>query len=160
MARNEKRRMFILITPVCVANNFIKRGKAEDIEITPLKLQKLIYFLFAEYLRRTDDTLFTERFETWTLGPVVPSVYAEFSSYGKKPIETFASDSQGNSYIVTEIGVFKQCIDKIWCQYKDFSGEQLSHLTHRPGTAWSIAKEKQSRYLDLGDIKNEQEQFA
>lgn len=160
MARNEKRRMFILITPVCVANNFIKRGKAEDIEITPLKLQKLIYFLFAEYLKRTGNTLFTEKFETWTRGPVVPSVYAEFSSYGKNPIETYASDSQGNSYIVTETGVFKQCIDKIWCQYKDYSGEYLSRLTHQSGTAWSKAKEAQSRYLDLEDIKNEPDPIA
>ena len=105
MKKRGKRRSFVLITAVCVANNFLKRGKAENIEITPLKLQKLIYFLYADYLKRSNDELFSERFETWTLGPVVPSVYDEFRSYGKKPIATYASDSLGNSYIVTEQGI-------------------------------------------------------
>ena len=86
-----------MITAVYVANNFLRRGKADEIEITPLKLQKLIYFLYKDYLKRTNDMLFSEPFETWTLGPVVPSVYAEFSSYGKNAIQTYAKDSQGNS---------------------------------------------------------------
>ena len=160
MKRREKRGMFILITPVCVANNFIRRGKAEDIEITPLKLQKLLYFLFKDYLKRTNSPLFTEQFETWTLGPVVPSVYAEFSSYGKNAIETYAKDSRGNSYIVTEEGVFKECLDKVWRQCKNFRGEELSSITHQPGTAWTKAKDARKRYLNVEDIRNEPEQFA
>ena len=149
-----------MITAVYVANNFLRRGKADEIEITPLKLQKLIYFLYKDYLKRTNDMLFSEPFETWTLGPVVPSVYAEFSSYGKNAIQTYAKDSQGNSYIVTEQGIFKECIDKVWRQCKNFKGEELSSITHQEGTAWTKAKDAKERYLRIEDIKNEPEQFA
>lgn len=147
----------LVITPVFVANNFLKRGQTEDINISPLKLQKLVYFLYKDYLKRTGESLFSERFETWKKGPVVPSIYAEFSSYGRLPIKTFATDSRGKCFIVTENGVFKECIDRIWRVYGNYSAGELSELTHTEGSAWSKAKAKQQRYLDIEDIKNEPE---
>ena len=160
MVRNEKGRLFVMIAPVCVANNFIKRGLEDKIEITPLKLQKLVYFMFREYLKRTGKCLFTEPFETWTKGPVIPSIYTEFSSYGANPIKTFAKDSQGHIYIVTETGVFKECLEKVWCSYGRNTGEVLSEITHRVGSAWDKAKKEKNRCLKVEDIKNEEEYFA
>ena len=111
-----------MISPVFVANNFLKRGQNEKIDITPLKLQKLVYFLYKDYLKRTGNPLFSESFETWKKGPVVPSIYAEFNSYGKLPIKTFATDSRGKCFVVTECGVFKECLDRIWRVYGNYSG--------------------------------------
>ncbi len=149
-----------MISPVVVANNFLVRGKNEDIEITPLKLQKLVYFLYVDYLKTTQEKLFTERFETWSRGPVIPSIYTEFSSYGSKPIKTFAKDSQDKCYMVSEAGPFKECIDRVWNKFKDLSGGELSDITHRPGTAWSKAKDREENYLRDEDIKNEPEWSA
>lgn len=146
-----------MIAPVFVANNFLKRGQAESIDITPLKLQKLVYFLYKDYLKRTNQLLFSEKFETWKKGPVVPSIYAEFSSYGKRPIQTYATDSRGKCYIVTESGVFKECIDRIWRVYGNYSAGRLSELTHTEGSAWHKAMKQESQYLDIEDIKNEPE---
>lgn len=157
MSLINRRRRYVLITPVFVANNFLRRGRAEDIDITPLKLQKLVYFLYKDYLKRTGESLFSEQFETWKKGPVVPSIYAEFSSYGKRSIRSYATDSRGKCYAVTETGVFKECLDRIWRIYGDYSGEVLSALTHTEGSAWSKAKENESRYLKDEDIKNEPE---
>ena len=75
------RGQFFVIAPIYVANNFLTRGRKDDIDISPLKLQKLIYFLYKDYLKRTGELLFTERFETWKRGPVIPSIYVEFSAY-------------------------------------------------------------------------------
>lgn len=155
-----RKRRITLITPVFVANNFLRRGMAENVGITPLKLQKLVYFLYREYLKRTNEQLFSERFETWKFGPVVPSIYAEFSSYGSNEIKTYASDSKGKSYIVTETGVFKECLDKVWGIYGRYSGETLSALTHKDGTAWSKAKDNKQKYLEIEDIRNEEETYA
>lgn len=149
-----------MISPVYVANNFLVRGKDDCIEITPLKLQKLVYFLFKDYLKRTGNPLFSEQFETWKYGPVIPSIYAEFSSYGSNPINSFAVDSQNKCYIVSETGVFKECLDNVWKKYATCPGTTLSELTHRPGTAWSKAKEKESRYLSLEDIRSEADLLA
>lgn len=155
-----KKEAFVLISPAHVANNFIKRGLDEDIDITPLKLQKLVYFLFVDYLKKTGDKLFNERFETWSKGPVIPSLYTEFSSYGWKPIKTFAEDSQGKSYAVVETGAFKESIDVVWNKFKDYSGNTLSDITHRENTAWSKAKEREEQYLRDEDIQNEPEYIA
>lgn len=152
-----RRRRYVMIAPIFVSNNFLKRGKAEKIDITPLKLQKLVYFLYKDYLKRTGEPLFSDRFETWKKGPVVPSIYAEFSSYGKLPIRSFATDSRGKCFIVTEEGIFKECIDRIWRIYGNYSGGALSELTHTEGSAWSKAKSQGQRYLNIEDIKNEPE---
>ena len=157
MGLMNRRRRFILVAPVYVANNFLRRGQVEGVEITPLKLQKLVYFLYKEYLKHTGNLLFSEQFETWKYGPVVPSIYAEFSSYGSNMIKSFAVDSQDKCYIVTEAGAFKDCIDKVWSMYKEYSGDTLSRLTHRSGTAWSKAKEREERYLSIEDIKSEED---
>lgn len=149
-----------MVSPMHVANNLLLRGQSEKVDITPLKLQKLIYFLYKDYLKKTGEPLFSEQFETWTFGPVVPSIYAEFSSYGKKPIRTFARDSRGKSFMVTESGTFGMSLDKVWGIYGRLSGETLSRLTHKEGTAWSKAKDRKSNYLTIEDIKNEEELFA
>lgn len=160
MSLFDRRERIFLITPVFVANNFLKRGRAENVAITPLKLQKLVYFLYREYYKRTDELLFSERFETWKYGPVVPSIYAEFSSYGNNEIKSYATDSRGKCFVVTEDGVFKESIDKVWAIYGGHSGEVLSALTHKEGTAWTKAKDAQKKYLNLDDIKKEEELYA
>ncbi|MBR6647500.1 MAG: DUF4065 domain-containing protein, partial [Clostridia bacterium] len=71
-----------MITPVIVANNFIARALNENVPLTPMKLQKLIYFLYKEYLKTTGERLFTESFEVWQYGPVIASVYDEFKGFG------------------------------------------------------------------------------
>lgn len=153
--RKDKEVIFV-VTPVIVANNFIYRAIEEHKDITPLKLQKLIYFLFKEYLQKTGRELFGERFETWKYGPVLPSVYYEFASFGRNSITKFARDSQNIVQIVTEEGVFKDALDSVWMRYKDFSGEALSEKTHTSGSAWAIACNNKSMYLKTEDIKNEQ----
>lgn len=146
-----------MISSVYVANNILKKGLENDVDVTPLKLQKLVYFVYKAYLKKTGRELFSEPFETWTHGPVAPSIYVEFNSYGDRPIKSFASDSQGRCYIVTETGCFKECLDKVWDEYSEYSGTSLSEFTHQKGMAWTKAKEKGQRYLDVGDIKNEPE---
>ncbi len=153
---NDKRSAFTLVAPTIVANNFIKKAQEDDIEdLTPVKLQKLVYFLYRSYLKTTGKKLFSERFETWKYGPVIPSIYAEFNSYGKDPIKTYAQDSQGIIYTVVEKGDFSKCIDDVWRDYKNMSGAQLTELTHQSGTAWSIAKDNEKHFLEDEDIKRE-----
>ena len=151
------RRSFVLISAVHVANNILKKGAEEDISITPLKLQKLVYFVFKDYLQRTGCELFSEQFETWTHGPVVPSIYTEFSSYGDNPIRSFAKDSRGKTYIVSETGDFKDSLDTAWGKYKRYTGSELSRFTHQENMAWTKARDNRQRYLNIGDIMNEPE---
>lgn len=137
-----------------VANTFLYHAFLENVEVSPMKLQKLMYFFFREYAKTSEEMLFSEQFETWKYGPVLPSIYYEFQGYGKRKIEKFAKDAQGNVKILSfdNNDNLKMCFFKIWGIYKYFSGVDLSLITHRPGTAWSKAKEKNSMTLDYEDI--------
>ena len=64
--------------PLYLANNLISIAKEENISLAPIILQKLIYFIFRDYAKKTKTALFKEKFETWKYGPVIPSIYHYF----------------------------------------------------------------------------------
>lgn len=124
-----------------------------------MKLQKLMYFFFREYAKKSNEKLFSEQFETWKYGPVLPSIYYEFQGYGKNKIEKFARDAQGHVKILAfdNNQFLKTSFYEIWGRYKYYSGPELSLITHRPNTAWSKAKEKKQMTLDYKDILADEE---
>ena len=67
---------------LAVANWFIENLS----KITPLKLQKLIYFAHGWHLAIRDQPLIDELVEAWEYGPVIPNVYHEFKVFGNQPI--------------------------------------------------------------------------
>jgi len=140
-----------------VCNTFLLKSFTEPdhIPITPMKLQKLIYFAYKDFLQKTGKRAFNDTIQTWKYGPVIQSVYDEFKSYGKKPITRFARDAQDKVYVVKGKGL-NSSIDYVWNKYKCFNGIDLSNMTHQDGTAWSKAFEAHRPYLKDADIKNEQ----
>ena len=56
--------------------------------LTPLKLQKLIYYAHGWHLAIRNAPLIDEVIEAWEYGPVVPNVYHEFKKFGNRPIPT------------------------------------------------------------------------
>ena len=146
-----------MVSAQVVANTFLYYGFEEGIKITPMKLQKLVYFLFQRYAKTTQNKLFSEQFETWKYGPVLPSIYFEFNSYGSSPIKKFARDAQGKVHIlnIPSDKALNDCWNDIWNRYKYYSGPELSAITHQEGTAWSKAKNKGSPTLNFEDIINE-----
>lgn len=132
---------------MAVANAFIKRKKEGVLpDLTPMKLQKLLYFAQAHYLRHYRSPLIDDFFARWTYGPVIPSLYHEFKEYGAGQIADFGG------HIVLENGSYARkrpiiadedvqgwaIVDAIVSSYGKFSGPQLSSITHQPGTPWSI----------------------
>lgn len=64
------------------------RYRTEEIGsiINNLKLQKVLYFLQAEFLIHFGYPCFTEPIEAWDFGPVIPSVYSKYAVYGAASI--------------------------------------------------------------------------
>lgn len=144
-------------SPLIVSNNILELAFREGIPVTPMKLQKLLYFLYREYLKKTKEPLFSERFEAWKYGPVLPSVYSQFSSYRDKKIDKYYEDSNGKSYKIRENvnDDFYEVLFNVWCKYKMYDGIALSNITHREGSAWRKAWLQGDSYLHDGDIANE-----
>ena len=109
-----------------VCNNILKRAFSESVAVSPMKLQKLLYFVSCEYVK---------------YGPVLPTVYDEFKSFKSTPINKYATDANGIAYAIDEDSApnLKTAIVRIWNSFKFFDGVTLSKITHKDGSGWSNA---------------------
>jgi len=137
-----------------VANSIILLAEKEGRALTPMKLQKLIYFVYKKYYQDYDCPLFYEPFEVWQHGPVLQSVYNVFKEYGSNPIEEPYILNSSISYVDSK--KFKTALTWVWERYKDYSGVILSKITHMDDTAWDAARKSLSPHLKDEDIKTEQ----
>ena len=150
-----ERRRCAVTTALVLSNNFIRKTLNEEIPLSPMKLQKMIYFAYRDYLQQTGNQIFSEPFSAWKYGPVVESVYYQFNAFGAKSITKFYRDSIGDVRSISESGTIGDIINAIWREYKLFDGIRLSQITHREGTAWHKAWISSVPYLEDEDIRNE-----
>lgn len=147
-----------MVEALNVANSILYRAFNENIDITPMKMQKMIYLVYKSYYKRTDKKLFDEKFEVWKYGPVLPSVYDAFKVNGANAIREYHKESNGSVFVVNEDTSrnFKDVLDLIWNKYKHYDGIRLSEMTHRKNTAWWKAVQRKDKYLDDQDISKEE----
>ncbi len=158
-----------------IANEFLELAAKEGKPVTPLMLQKLVYYAHGWHLGLGLGPLIDEPIEAWKLGPVIRSLYAEFRKFGGKPITEPAHDikfvpGEGVTHIVPRMDCegdsgaeSKDVIDRVWGFYKQFSGLQLSTMTHEPGSPWhQVASSFSTRIPEYTRIPNAmlQEHFA
>lgn len=109
-----------------IAKYIICYANENDVNVTNLKLQKLLYYAQAWYLVNFGKPLFDEKIEAWQFGPVVPVVYNEFKSFGKNPIEI---ENESCQKIISE----PECInylDEFCNHFLKFSAADLVSMTH------------------------------
>ena len=123
-----------------VANTLIHRAKNDYTNLTHLKLQKLVYFVYARFLALANKPLFADRFEAWKLGPVLSGLYHIFKNYDNANItELVPSIIDGKILILIEEGDFGKAFNDVWSKYGYYQARDLVNLTHEEGSAWSIA---------------------
>ena len=138
-----------------VANYFIKKAQQEGKTLTPMQLQKLVYFAHGWYLALFHAPLIRENIEAWAWGPVVPSLYREFKRYGDQPIGEPATVSRFTGTRLSlerpsldeiadpqEKERLRQFLDRIWLVYSPYTAAQLSNMTHAANSPWQIALEQ------------------
>ncbi len=135
---------------LAIANMFISIGNFDAHPPTHLKLQKLLYFAHGWHLALFDAPLVEEEFLAWKHGPVIPSVYMLFKSYGASPITREGTipaitNAEGK---VTRVRpslsgkkdkLLYSLVRKIQDVYGKYNGKELSFYTHIKGSPWSIA---------------------
>ena len=151
---------------IAVANEFLDIAEKESKWITPLKLQKLVYIAHGWCLGLLDKPLIDESIEAWEFGPVVPSVYHKFKSFGNKPIteKGYINEYMGLKKNTPRIDVndktMKLFMDKVWEVYGKYDAWSLSSLTHQPDTPWHLANSQHNYFIHDDIIKSYYEKLA
>lgn len=113
------------VDPDVVASHFVALDAARpEPDVTPLKLQKLLYLAQANYLAATGWRLFDADVEAFDHGPVVYPIYKKYQSFGRSAI---APDCQDANSVPQDVRRF---LDQVWDKYKDWSAMRLRNLTH------------------------------
>ena len=105
-------------------------------DMTPLKLQKLLYLVQANYLAATGHRLFDAPIEAFEHGPVVYTVYKEYEPF-KSSVITPDHASDGSDSLPQDARDF---IEAVWTHHQDSTPAALWALTHAQ-TPWSHAYE-------------------
>ena len=140
-----------------LCNNILFRAKKEKISVTPMKLQKLLYYVCVKYVKETGHLPISEHFEVWKYGPVLATVYAEFKPFGSSPIKEYAVNAKGKSRMVDEDcnPLLSSCIDYVWRKLKSYSAVELSQRTHQKGSGWYAAFQRDQDAISTEDMKND-----
>lgn len=104
-----------------------KINKSAGDTISPLKLQKLLYYCQAWHYTIFDEKLFDERIEAWTHGPVIPSQYKRFSYillYDNIDIDRI------NRETVSLPPKTEELLNEVMDIYAEHSANYLENLTH------------------------------
>ncbi len=98
-------------------------------EVTPLTLQKLLYFIQGVYSALNKRPLFPENCRAWVHGPVFPEVYNLFRDFKYNPIEDarFALFSGTEDALTADE---KKVVDLVINTFGMYSGKVLEKITH------------------------------
>ena len=99
-------------------------------EITPLALQKILYYIQGIFLVNYDRPLFSEECQAWVHGPVYEEVYDIFKGFKYNPIEDkrFVVFRDRYRKLTDEE---KEIIDMVINTFGMYSGKALESITHK-----------------------------
>ena len=143
-----------------VVNAILQRSFREGRrDVSPMKVQKLLFYLDGWYLAVTGEPAIDDAFEVWKFGPVVPTVYHELKSYGSGPVTSYLkrldlTTKTYQAYVVADTeSKFQEVLDLTWEKYVGIDPLRLSAMTHAPDSPWAKAKRRGDTIIDNETIK-------
>ena len=94
-------------------------------DITPLALQKSLYYVQGFYYAFNNEFLFEEDCQAWAHGPVYPEVYFKYKHYKFDPIESKIEVSD-TIFTSSELIIMENVVKHFCC----YSGKVLEKFTH------------------------------
>jgi uncharacterized phage-associated protein len=114
-----------------IADTLIHLSRERGIEVTNLKLQKLMYYSQAWNLAFTREPLFDEEIEAWIHGPVVPTIFRTYKGYRWSAIDCPVHPTNSRRVLAHLASVLKS--------YGQYTATQLERLTHQEDP-WRMAR--------------------
>ena len=124
-----------------IANAFLSKSFESKTPISPMKIQKLLYFTHGYCLALLRKPAVNELFEAWKFGPVLPSLYQECKGYKSGNINEYLHDYDFITFERTpapfpDDSQINEIIDFVWNTYGKVDAVKLSNLTHETGGPW------------------------
>ena len=114
-------------------------------EVTPLMLQKLLYFIQGESYALNGKPMFRENCQAWVHGPVYPEVYDMFRDFKYNPIDDarFAILEGTEDELSHEE---RMVVDLVVNTFGEYSGKMLERITHEE-EPWKLARKGYADYI-------------
>lgn len=116
------------------------------IRCTHLKLEKLVYLCYAEYLTKENEKLFSDNIYAFQLGPVVETVYDNYRQSGSEELDEDDKDIEPKNILempalsrilFARMGIKKMLyINQVIYKYGNYTAGQLVDITHKKNTPW------------------------
>lgn len=116
----------LMYNVIDVAKYIILYCKQHGYSISNLKLQKLLYFVQAQFLVALGKPAFSEEIEAWDFGPVVPEAYRYFKIWGSSEIPAVIVEGAESKIRFQD----QEIMDAILEQCAPYSASYLVELTH------------------------------
>ena len=130
-----------------IAKYVINRCAQTNRSICNLKLQKILYFVQAEFLVDTNGACFDDEIEAWNYGPVVPAIYFKYKVFGSTNIPDQGDD--GFESITTQD---RERLNAIIDSAAKYSASTLVEITHRQ-SPWKNAYHRADKIIHKDEIK-------
>ncbi len=128
-----------------VARFFVQYYNDNNLPITNLMLNKLLYFAQGHCLAEYGRPLFDEKIEAWEYGPVVPTIYRKYKDNKRAPIETKQPVCYGDLFSDETIAL----LVAVARQYMRYSDWGLVEKSHKQGGAWSKVYVPGEKYVPI-----------
>lgn len=115
-----------------VAAEIVSYCNENSYSITNQRLQNLLYFVQANFIKYYNRPCFYQKIEAWDVGPVVPEVYSAYRYFGSNEIPC-PTMTRTNYLNLTEED--KERVLDVVDRYKHLSDLEVTHLVQRE-KAW------------------------
>lgn len=124
-----------------IANFVLDLAENQGVGVTNLSINKIVYFLHANYLSQFDKPLVSAKIEAWEYGPVFRELYREFKTFGDKPITSrvFRIDPDTGERVICRCDFSSEdsaFLERIVASYLNMSLGRLLDLSHIKGGPW------------------------
>lgn len=126
------------VASTLVARHFLNIAKTDVTPkpLTPLQLIKLTYIAHGWSFVNLTTPLVSEDVHAWKYGPVFPDLYHEIKSFGSQPVDNVPQSDREKASGAELVSEEAALVRAVYDSYSNFSGIDLTRMTHMHGTPW------------------------
>lgn len=114
-----------------ITRYIVERCNSMNMSINNFKLQKILYFVQAEFLVSKNEPCFIEKIQALDFGPVVPEVYYAYRMFGSANIPCIGKSRVAQMICPND----KELLNGIIDECSKYSTSALMEITHNQ-TPW------------------------